>query len=136
MKKLILITLLYFTASYTFAQDATKSDLYLKVVEVMKTDLNYTYDSTSNKREGKIEASITKDKDGRTVVRESFPITQNPSPLIILDGRGYTMEALNNLKLEDVETIKAETDKKITMMYGEMGKQGVVFITTKKSSKK
>lgn len=134
MRKLLLLTLLYFTGNYTFAQVSPKSDLYLKVVEVMKADLNYTYDSTSNKREGKIEGSLM--KDGKPGIYESFPITQNPSPLIILDGRGYTMNALTNLKLEDVETIKAEKDPKITMMYGECGKQGVVFITTKKGNKK
>ena len=46
------------------------------------------------------------------------------------------MNGLNSLKLEEVESIKAEKDPKITMMYGEWGKRGVVFITTKKGSKK
>ena len=99
MKNILLFALLYFTATYTFAQDATKSDLYLKVVEVMKKDLGYSYDSTSNVR-------------------------PKPNPIA------------NSLKLEDVESIKAEKDPKITMMYGEWGKRGVVFITTKKGSKK
>ncbi|MEJ8755875.1 hypothetical protein WG947_02605 [Pontibacter sp. H259] len=136
MKKLVLLTLLYFTTNYTFAQDTAKSEVYQKVVEVMKKNLGYTYDATSNKREGKVEASFEKDKDGRTRVRESFPITQNPSPLIIVDGRPNDMDGLNKLKLEDVESIKAEKDKKVTALYGTMGERGVVFITTKKGSKK
>lgn len=105
----------------------------MKVVEIMKTDVGYTYDSTSNKREGKIEASFT--NDGKPRVRESFPITQNPSPLIILDGRPKNMEHLNQYRLADVETIKAENDEKVTALYGTMGERGVVFITTKKHTK-
>ncbi|NDK56286.1 hypothetical protein [Pontibacter fetidus] len=44
MHKLILLFLLHLTATYTFAQETEKTDLYQKVAVIMKTDLGYSYD--------------------------------------------------------------------------------------------
>ncbi|MBB6612115.1 hypothetical protein H7F15_13780 [Pontibacter sp. Tf4] len=135
MIKRLLLPLLCFSSTIAFAQDTIKSDLYLKVVEVMKRDLNYSYDATSNKRpEPKPDTVAVKER--KPGIYDAVPLVLNPSPVIIVDGRPGNMKHLNNYSLADVETIKTEQGAKAMALYGQRAKPGVVFITTKKGSRK
>jgi hypothetical protein len=132
MKKLLLLTLLYFTANYTFAQDA-RSDLYLKVVEVMKDELGYTYVPDSNRR-AEIKQDSAATNSMKHIGKHSTPIDW--PPLIILDGKPLNLNDLNKYKLDEIETIKAKKEKSLDALYGTSAKNGVIFITTQKGSKK
>jgi TonB-dependent SusC/RagA subfamily outer membrane receptor len=53
------------------------------------------------------------------------------SPLVYLDG--VEIESTDNVNPEDIESIDVIKDKTATALYGEKGKNGVIFITSKKT---
>lgn len=57
---------------------------------------------------------------------------QQIKPLLILDGKEVTEEALKDLKPEQVESIKILKDKSAVSKYGDKGKNGVMEIYLKK----
>ena len=63
-------------------------------------------------------------------VRGGGSITQDNSPLIIVDG--FEVSSLNDIPPTDVESIDVLKDAASTAIYGARGANGVILVTTKK----
>ena len=59
------------------------------------------------------------------------------SPLIIIDGeeKGNDQSILNQLDVQDIQTISVLKDESAVQQFGEKGREGVVIVTTKQVSK-
>lgn len=77
---------------------------------------------------GASEGSL--DPDYRIVVRGGGSITQDNSPLYIIDGV-QVEDGLRSLSPQDIERIDVLKDASATAIYGSRGANGVVLITTK-----
>lgn len=64
-------------------------------------------------------------------VRGGGSITQDNSPLIIVDG--FEVNSLNDIPPTDVESIDVLKDAASTAIYGARGANGVILVTTKKA---
>ena len=62
---------------------------------------------------------------------------EGTSPLIIIDGeeKGNDQSILNQLDVQDIQTISVLKDESAVQQFGEKGREGVVIVTTKKASK-
>jgi len=79
---------------------------------------------------------IEKDHEGaieKKVLKTSF-ISSNSEekPLIILDGKEITMEEMEKISPDNIESITVLKGDSATKKYGEKGKNGVIQITKKK----
>ena len=59
---------------------------------------------------------------------------EDEKPLIIIDGefKGFGSDFLNSVKSQDIESISVLQKETSVAKYGEMGKNGVILVTTKK----
>ncbi|GAA0740854.1 TonB-dependent receptor [Gaetbulibacter jejuensis] len=62
-------------------------------------------------------------------VRGAGSLTQDSSPLVIVDG--FPINSLSDISPTDIETISVLKDASSTAIYGSRGANGVVIITTK-----
>ena len=69
------------------------------------------------------------DAEVKILVRGGGSITQNNSPLIILDG--FEVNSLNDVPPTDIESIEVLKDAASTAIYGARGANGVILVTTK-----
>ena len=69
------------------------------------------------------------DADIKVRVRGGTSITQDNSPLYIVDG--FRVANINDVPMTDIETIDVLKDAASTAIYGSEGANGVVLITTK-----
>ncbi len=69
------------------------------------------------------------DADQTIRVRGGGSITQDNSPLIIVDG--FEVSSLNDIPPTDVESIDVLKDAASTAIYGARGANGVILVTTK-----
>lgn len=69
------------------------------------------------------------DADIKVRVRGGNSITQDNSPLYIVDG--FRVANINDIPMTDIETIDVLKDAASTAIYGSEGANGVVLITTK-----
>ena len=78
-----------------------------------------------------IQQSGAPGADIQITVRGGTSITQGTEPLYIVDG--FQMEnGLQNVDINDIESIDVMKDASATAIYGARGSNGVVLITTKK----
>ncbi|PRP68423.1 SusC/RagA family TonB-linked outer membrane protein [Nonlabens agnitus] len=63
-------------------------------------------------------------------VRGAGSLTQDSSPLVIVDG--FPINSLNDISPTDIDTISVLKDASATAIYGSRGANGVVLVTTKK----
>lgn len=66
-------------------------------------------------------------------IRGTRSISNNPSPLYVVDGV-QNGGSINNINPNDIESIDVLQDASSTAIYGSQGANGVVIITTKKGS--
>lgn len=69
------------------------------------------------------------DADIKVRIRGGTSITQNNSPLYIVDG--FQVDNINNIPPGDIESIDVLKDASSTAIYGSRGANGVILITTK-----
>ena len=71
-------------------------------------------------------------------VNALLTLTQNKEhvPLIIINGKEASEQTMNSLNPELIVSVNIIKDKKSNEEYGEKGKNGVIIITTKKSTDK
>lgn len=69
------------------------------------------------------------DADIKVRVRGGNSITQDNSPLYIVDG--FRVANINDIPMTDIETVDVLKDAASTAIYGSEGANGVVLITTK-----
>ncbi|MGC4129620.1 MAG: TonB-dependent receptor [Bergeyella sp.] len=62
-------------------------------------------------------------------VRGGTSITQDSSPLVIVDG--FPVNSLNDISPSDIENISVLKDASSTAIYGARGANGVILVTTK-----
>jgi TonB-dependent SusC/RagA subfamily outer membrane receptor len=127
MKHVLIIGLLLFAGT---AAAQTPVRLSEKVVKIMKTELNYVYDSTSNRR---AEPRNYKMDTVKWRLHKNSSLIHNPSPLVIMDGMPTRVEALGSLSVAVVSTIEvlSPKDRYATAIYGTRAAKGVILITTK-----
>jgi len=66
------------------------------------------------------------------VIRGANSITQDNSPLIVIDGFPTENPDLNTINPDDIESIDVLKDASATAIYGARGANGVIMVTTKK----
>ncbi len=77
-----------------------------------------------------IQQSGAPGADVRIIVRGGTSITQGTGPLYIVDG--FQMDnGLQNVDINDIESIDVMKDASATAIYGARGSNGVILITTK-----
>ena len=69
------------------------------------------------------------DADIKVRIRGGSSITQDNSPLYIVDG--FQVDNINDIPPGDIETIDVLKDASSTAIYGSQGANGVILITTK-----
>ena len=67
-------------------------------------------------------------------IRGGMSITQSTEPLYIVDGFEMA-NALDNINVNDIETIDVLKDASATAIYGARGSNGIILITTKSGQK-
>jgi TonB-dependent starch-binding outer membrane protein SusC len=70
------------------------------------------------------------DAEVKIRIRGGGSLTQDASPLIIVDG--FPVNSMNDVSPSDVENITVLKDASSTAIYGSRGANGVIIITTKK----
>lgn len=120
--------LLLLASSFSSSAQEVHSSLYQEVVSMMKSELNYTYDSTSN-RIIKPRPQIANDSS-KTGLRESFVRIENRSPIVLIDYHIVVMDELDHYELSDTENIETLADKE-ALLYGNIGSKGVIAIKLK-----
>ena len=106
------------------------SDLRIKVDSIIKYEIRYIPDSTTNIIP-KYKWDPEKHK-GMYPCFSSLPI--NPMTLILLDGKKVKMESLNNYKLENISIVKVypKNHKIAQILYGSAAKNGLIVLKEKK----
>lgn len=69
------------------------------------------------------------DSDINIRIRGGGSLTQDGSPLLIVDG--FPVNSINDISPSDVETVTVLKDASSTAIYGSRGANGVILITTK-----
>ena len=69
------------------------------------------------------------DADINIRIRGNGSLTQDSSPLIIVDG--FPVNSMNDISPTDIESISVLKDASSTAIYGSRGANGVIIITTK-----
>lgn len=70
--------------------------------------------------------------DLQIVIRGNNSVTQDNSPLYVVDGFPLEMAVGNMLNPEEIESIEILKDASATAIYGARGANGVILVTTKK----
>lgn len=116
-----------------------KKDVTVSIEKVNMNDLNKapvrSFDEALGGRVSGVQVTSSDGQPGalsRIVIRGNNSITQDNSPLYIIDG--FPLENPNNniLNPSDIESIEVLKDASATAIYGSRGANGVIMITTKK----
>lgn len=115
---------------------AKKSDLTGSVAVIKGSDLKEVPVSTvAQALTGKVAGlSVTTtegspDAEINLKVRGGTSVTQDSSPLVIVDG--FPVNSLNDIAASDIENITVLKDASSTAIYGSRGANGVILVTTK-----
>lgn len=119
-----------------------KKDLTGSVAQVNMSDLQKapvsTFDQALAGRVAGVQVSSNDGQPGSVgavVIRGNNSITQDNSPLYVVDG--FPIEAYNESPVSpsDIESIQVLKDASATSIYGSRGANGVIIITTKQGAK-
>ena len=123
--------LFFFSVIKLFSQ--THSDLYIKIDSIITNQIQYVYDSTTDKL-----PTYKRDSSKHGMFPSFSTLSQNPSPLIILDGEKVSMPDLDNFKLKKIIKIEAhfKDDPKMMALYGTAAKNGSIIIESKRYNKR
>lgn len=69
------------------------------------------------------------------VIRGAGSVTQDNSPLYVIDGFPQESANANSINPDDIESIDVLKDASATAVYGARGSNGVILITTKRGKK-
>ncbi|MFI1744263.1 SusC/RagA family TonB-linked outer membrane protein [Thalassobellus sediminis] len=115
---------------------AKKSDLTGSVVSISGSDLKEqpianVAEALTGRLAGVQVASAegSPDAEIKIRIRGGGSITQDSSPLIIVDG--FPVNSINDVSSSDISNISILKDASSTAIYGSRGANGVVIITTK-----
>ena len=127
--------------------------LYYKIVQpttYIQDSIYLSIDSTAVKRLTKEKSDVFYD-GGKTLKvnnsNKAFTIhqpatnykiitntnTQNPKPLVLINGKEVSSDYLKSISAEHIESMTVLKDEKAINKYGEKGKNGVIILITKES---
>lgn len=114
--------------------DLTGSVIAVNMKDLEKVDVK----SFDQALAGRVAGVTVTGNDGQPgsvnniIVRGAGSITQDNSPLYVVDGFPIEDEINNTINPSDIESINVLKDASSTAIYGARGANGVVLITTKK----
>lgn len=118
---------------------AAKRDITGSVVSVNMKDLvKAPVKSFDEALAGRVAGLTAVSNDGQPgsnaniVIRGTGSLTQNTSPLYVVDGFPLEDANSNSINPGDIESIEVLKDASSTAIYGARGANGVILITTKK----
>ena len=115
-------------------KDLTGSVAVVKTSELRSLPVPSISDALQGRAAGvQVITSGTPGSDATFRIRGVGTIN-NSNPLIVIDGLPVS-GGLNQLNMEDVESVQILKDASATAIYGSRGANGVVIITTKRGSK-
>lgn len=118
-------------------RDVTGSVGQVNVNDLQKAPVT----SFDNALAGRVAGVVVSGNDGEPgalnniVIRGSNSVTQDNSPLYVVDGFPMESADFNAINTADIETIDILKDASATAIYGARGANGVVIITTKRGEK-
>lgn len=120
-------------------QTTTRKSVTTAVASVNAKEIrSYVTGNVANALQGKLAGVQIISGNGlpgsqpRILIRGLSSITQNTTPLIIVDGVETGYNDLNFINPSDIENIDVLKDASASAIYGSRGGQGVILITTKK----
>lgn len=134
MRIVTTISFLILFGNSLFAQELkNSSDLRIKIDSLIKFQVKYTVDSTTN-----VLPVYKKDTIPYKGLPPSYNSTpQNPMTLIILNGTPVKIDTLEHHQLEEVAVIKVypKDEPYATAIYGAMARNGAIYIELKENQK-
>lgn len=115
----------------TKKSDLTGSVSTLKGAEITKVPVVNVAEALTGKIAG-VKITTTEGSPDAEVgikIRGGNSVTQDASPLIIVDG--FPIASLNDIAPSDIETLTVLKDASSTAIYGSRGANGVILVTTK-----
>lgn len=118
----------------TTRKDLTGSVAKASVEDMMKAPVANFSDALS----GRVSGVTVSSSDGqpgalpKIVIRGNNSVTQDNSPLYVIDGFPLESPNIGSINPQDVESIEVLKDASATAIYGARGANGVIMITTKK----
>lgn len=116
-----------------------KKDVTVSVEKVNMKDLNKapvrSFDEALAGRVAGVQVTSSDGQpgsDSRIIIRGNNSVTQENTPLYIIDGFPVENPNNNTINPNDIESIEILKDASATAIYGSRGANGVVMITTKK----
>jgi len=88
--------------------------------------------------QGRVAGVVVSSNDGQPgsapniTIRGNNSISQNNSPLYVVDGFPLEANSFNDINPADIESIELLKDAAATAIYGARGANGVIMVTTKK----
>jgi TonB-dependent starch-binding outer membrane protein SusC len=88
--------------------------------------------------QGRVAGVVVSSNDGQPgsspniTIRGNNSISQNNSPLYVVDGFPLEDNSFNDINPNDIESIELLKDASATAIYGARGANGVIMVTTKK----
>lgn len=118
--------------------DLTGSVGQVKVSELQKAPVK-SYDEALAGRVAGVQVSSADGQPGSVpniIIRGNSSITQDNSPLFVVDGFPLEENNSNSINPSEIESIEILKDASATAIYGARAANGVVLITTKKGKGK
>lgn len=99
--------------------------------DVRKTPMSNVAEALTGRIAGVqvVSSEGSPDSDIKIRIRGGGSLTQDSSPLVIVDG--FPVNSMNDISPSDIETITVLKDASSTAIYGSRGAYGVIIITTK-----
>lgn len=118
----------------TTVRDLTGAVSQVKMSDVEKAPVK----SIDEALAGRVAGLTIGTRDGQPgsnttpTIRGAGTLTQDPSPLYVIDGFPMEDANANSINPSDIESIEVLKDASATAIYGSRGANGVIMITTKK----
>ncbi|QEC44736.1 SusC/RagA family TonB-linked outer membrane protein [Pseudobacter ginsenosidimutans] len=115
-------------------KDVTGAVAQANVADMKKAPVNTFAEALAGRVAG-VNVSSSDGQPGsemNIVIRGNNSVTQDNSPLYVIDGFPVETASANIINPEEIESIEILKDASATAIYGARGANGVVIITTKK----
>ena len=117
-------------------QDLTGSVAQVNITDMQKAPVKSFDDALAGRVAG-VEVSSNEGQPGisnNIVIRGNNSVTQDNTPLYVIDGFPIDNPNNNVINPEEIETITVLKDASSTAIYGSRGANGVIVITTKRGA--
>jgi len=68
----------------------------------------------------------------RKILCDCGPTKPEDQPVVLVDGERSTLASIRSLDLRTIETVDLSHDEKLIQVYGDLAKNGVIYVTLKK----